>query len=262
MRPVAAHAELLEISASDPWVRWGLSATMPEPAWVDGTMAVIPRMGRRPGFWVTPLVGAVAPEQLRAALLWLRDSGEIERLSASGLSVPQEHLAIAEDVFYLTDGGDWEWMWTTTEPPLDPREALVEELDDREDAEEISAFSHANNPRVWTEIGTGRVGRWLGLRDPKGRLIAVGGVEVEDSGVPHLSGIVTAREHRGQGLGSVISAALTRDALAEHGVCTLGMFSDNDTARRVYHRLGYRTARCWNSRRLAGADPIPRRSTD
>jgi predicted GNAT family acetyltransferase len=108
----------------------------------------------------------------------------------------------------------------------------------------------ANNPRVWTEVGTGRVVRWVGLRAQDGSLLAVGGAELEASGVPHLAGIVTALDQRGQGLGTVVSAALTRWAVAQHGVCTLGMFSDNEPARRLYGRLGYRTARSWHSRTL------------
>ena len=104
---------------------------------------------------------------------------------------------------------------------------------------------------MWTEIGTGRMKRWIGLRDASGALIAVGGAEWEDSDVPHLAGIVTAQARRGEGLGAVITAGLTRWSIEEHGVCTLGVFSDNTVALRLYARLGYRTGRAWASRRLA-----------
>lgn len=254
VRPVSSHAELLDISEHDPWVRWSLPAQPAGEVWSDGRVLLVQRLGRRPGFWVTQLTTPLTAEEARDGLLWLRDGGHLERTCARSVSVPQEHLPIAQEVLDLLDGGDWEWMWTTTAPPLDPREDLLVELDDRADAAEIRAFSQTHNARVWTEIGVGRIHRWLGLRDPAGHLLAVGGVEVEDSGVPHLSGIVTARDRRGKGLGSVISAALTRTAVDDHGVCTLGMFSDNDVARRVYQRLGYRTARRWASRRLAADD--------
>ena len=56
-----------------------------------------------------------------------------------------------------------------------------------------------------------------------------------------------------QGLGAVITAGLTRCALAEHQVCALGVFSDNTTAIDLYARLGYRIGRAWSSRLLAGA---------
>ena len=34
----------------------------------------------------------------------------------------------------------------------------------------------------------------------------------------------------------------------EVGACALGMFADNDVARRLYHRLGYTTGMEWTSR--------------
>ncbi|GAA5163567.1 GNAT family N-acetyltransferase [Ornithinimicrobium tianjinense] len=141
-------------------------------------------------------------------------------------------------------------MWTTAAPPVRPEEERLVLLDDRADAQELLAFAHAHNPRVWTRIGDGEVVRWLGVRDAAGQLLAVGGAEQEGSGVPHLAGILTATHARGQGWGETVTAALTRWSVAEHGVCTLGMFSDNDVARRIYGRLGYRTARAWHSRQL------------
>lgn len=59
-----------------------------------------------------------------------------------------------------------------------------------------------------------------------------------------------AGPHRGQGLGVAVTAGLTRRGIAGSGVCTLGMYSDNDLARRLYTHLGYRTAYAWCSRRL------------
>lgn len=222
-------------------------------------VALVQRLGRRTGFWVAPLRAdgphaAAAPpdesERVRAALIALREGGHLVRLGAQVVSVVQEHAGVAHDELALGDGGDWEWMSITSPPPQDPREAGIVHLDDRADAAEMTAFTRSHNPRVWTEIGTGRVHRWMGLRDRSGALVAIGGAEKEDTGIPHLAGIVTATTHRGRGLGAVVSSALTRWALAHHGACTLGMFSDNDGARRLYHRLGYRTARSWHSRAL------------
>lgn len=254
MRPVSSMTELLEISDHDPWVRWSLPAQPAGEIWTDGRVLLVQRLGWRPGFWVSQLTTSLTAQEVREGLLWLRDGDHLERTGALSISVPQGHLGAAQDILALGAGGDWEWMWTTTPPPLDPREDLLVELDDLDDAAEIERFSRRNNPRVWTDIGTGKVKRWLGLRGPEGELIAVGGAEVEASGTPHLAGIVTAADRRREGLGSVISAALTRAAIEEHGACTLGMFSDNDVARRVYHRLGYRTARAWSSRVLRPAD--------
>ena len=250
MDRLTSHAELLSRSGGDPWVRWVLPDPLQGEVWVHDGVALVQRLGERPGFWVAPL-RTVTAAQVRSALLRLRDGGHLERLGARAVSVPQEHAEVAHDVLDLGDGGDWDWMWTASQPPVDARESDVIPLDDRRDAAELEEFTRAHNPRVWTQIGTGRVHHWVGVRGPDGHLVAVGGAEREATGVPHLAGIVTATEHRGAGWATVVSAALTRWALAGHGVCTLGMFSDNAAARTVYARLGFRTARAWHSRRLA-----------
>lgn len=252
MRRVRTHAELVALSGGDPWVRWALDPGLPGEAWVHGPVMLVERLGERRGFWVAPLGGPaeVGPDDVRAALGALRDGGHLRRLRSRSVSVVRSHAALAHEVLDLGDGGDWDWMWSATSPPPDAREAELEELDDARDAAELSAFTRRHNPRVWTEIGTGRVVRWVGGRDDAGHLIAVGGAEREAGGVPHLAGIVTATGLRGQGWGGVVTTALTRWALGQHGVCTLGVFADNAAALRVYRRLGYRTARAWHSRQL------------
>jgi GNAT superfamily N-acetyltransferase len=258
---LTGHAELLAASGDDPWVRWCLPDPLTTEAWVHQGVALVQRLRRRPGFWVAPLRGAGGTPgegdegadeagRVRAALVALRDGGHLERLDAQVVSVVQEHAAVAHEVLVLGDGGDWEWRWTTTAPPYDDREAAVVVLDDRDDADELGAFTRAHQPRVWTEIGTGRVVTWRGVRDAAGALVAIGGAERSESDVPHLAGIVTATSQRGRGWGGVVSAALTRWALSGHEACTLGMYRDNTAARRVYDRLGYRTARSWHSRAL------------
>ena len=54
-----------------------------------------------------------------------------------------------------------------------------------------------------------------------------------------------------------MTAFLTEAGLRESTVVTLGMYSDNHVARRVYHRLGYTTSHRWVSShaRLAGTVP-------
>lgn len=256
MHRLHSHDDLLDLSGGDPWVRWSLAAPLQTEAWAHEGVALVERVGRRRGFWVVPFgsagAGAGAADRLRSALVTLRDEGHLDRLGSQSVSVPQQHAAVAHEVLDLTEGGDWDWMWTTTPPPPQVGEDRVVELDDARDAEELLTFSRRHNPRVWTEIGTGRVQRWVGIRDTDGALVAVGGAETETSGIPHLAGIVTDTALRGQGLGTAVSTHLTRWALAGHGVSTLGMFSDNAAARRVYDRMGYRTAHAWHSRGLAG----------
>ncbi|WP_122261091.1 GNAT family N-acetyltransferase [Ornithinimicrobium cerasi] len=259
-----SRAELVATGGNDPWLRWAVPDPVPHALLQDG-VAVVQRRGHRPGFWVVPLRpgsppgsppagGALAQERARVVtvLQSFVTAGLLADWGAASATVPQEHATAARSVLPLTDqGGDWEWMWTTTAPRPDPREARLVELDDRRDAEELLAFAQAHNPRVWTTIGEGQVERWVGARGDRGELVAVGGAELEATGVPHLAGILTATHARGQGWGEVVSSALTRWAVDRDGVCTLGMFSDNATARRLYRRLGYVTARAWHSRMLS-----------
>lgn len=249
---VADHRELLALSGNDPYVRWGQPDPLPGLVLASGDAVAVERLGRRRGFWVWPLPSAAAPgDALEDMLLSLRDEGHLQRQRTESLSVPQPYAARRAKLFEVGAGGDWDWMWTTRRPAPESGEDRLVELSDRDHADEILALARAHNPRNWTEPGTGRTELWLGLRDDAGELVAVGGMERLDSGVAHLAGIVTSARQRGRGLGRIISATLTRRAIEQDGVCTLGMYSDNVAARVVYTRLGYRTAKAWSSRRLA-----------
>ncbi|AXH95072.1 GNAT family N-acetyltransferase [Ornithinimicrobium avium] len=260
----ADRAELLRLAGPDPWVRWALADPLAGEAVVGSAVAVVQRPGRRPGAWVAPLRRSAPtgppPEgtreeagRLAGTLAAVADAGLLAAWGARAVSVPQEHAAVAHRVLDLAEqGGDWEWMWTCAAPPPAPGEDLLRVLDDRADAAELSAFAQAHNPRVWTAVGEGAVVRWVGARDASGDLVAVGGAELEASGVAHLAGIVTATAARGRGWGRAVTSALTRWSVERHGVCTLGVFSDNATAIRLYRRLGFRTARAWHSRLLVG----------
>ena len=78
------------------------------------------------------------------------------------------------------------------------------------------------------------------------------------AGVPHLASVVVDPHARGRGLAADLCARLTRDALAAGApVVTLGMYSDNDAARRVYTGLGFVVDRDFVSGYLPGRDPHP-----
>lgn len=169
---------------------------------------------------------------------------------ARGLSVPRALegplAALLVDV-----GGRWEWMWTRTAPPPSSAAtgALVVDLGeaDRGAVEDLLA---AHNARTDGEPFARAGQRWVGVRDWAG-LVATGCCEVEPSGSPILAGITVVPEARGRGLGRAVTAELTRGAVAEHGWCTLGMYSDNPVARDLYRSLGYAVAARWTSGAMA-----------
>lgn len=180
------------------------------------------------------LTGLLAEQGSRPE--WFSTVGEGRRLDAPpGLRV---------------DGsGTWAFMWATSTAGLPPAPAGLVELDDLGDAEEIEAFGHGHNEDFEGFPGRGLASLWLGARDEDG-LAVVGAVHVLATGMPHLSGIVVRPDRRGTGLGTGLTAELTRRAVAEHGVSTLGVYSDNAVALRVYARLGYATAHHLHTRTL------------
>jgi ribosomal protein S18 acetylase RimI-like enzyme len=73
------------------------------------------------------------------------------------------------------------------------------------------------------------------------------------AGVAGLYAIGVAEQHRGQGLGTLITTVATRAALATcHRLVWLSVDERNARALRMYTRLGFRPAFGW--RRLLGAD--------
>ena len=87
------------------------------------------------------------------------------------------------------------------------------------------------------------------MRDPRrARSSPSGCSEPCAAGTPTLAGIAVAPTGAAQGWGAAVTAHLTRLAVDEVGACALGMFADNDVARRLYHRLGYTTGMEWTIR--------------
>ena len=226
-------------------VMTGLPGTVGSKAWTYSldrlsrhAVAIIRTAGRRPpslfvwGAKVGPLLDAL--------------TDRLPTLGIVGISVPRDHLHALTRRFTVLGGGDWDWMWTTRDTVPDPGLTLVD-LDDTRDAAEIAALA-AENPRFEGYPGTGTSESWIGWRDDGGHLIACGATQRLPSGVAHLGGILVASRWRGRGLGTAVSAALTARAVATDGVCTLGMYADNDAARSVYERLGYVVDKAWASR--------------
>jgi len=120
---------------------------------------------------------------------------------------------------------------------------------------EVAALLDSDSPRHSARPGERYVRRWCGIRDAEGALVACAAHVEYVVGVPHLASIVTRRDHRGRGIGTAITAWLTRRLLEEGAaVVTLGMYADNDVARRLYGRLGYRLDHRFTSGRLPGTN--------
>ncbi|MGN6414331.1 GNAT family N-acetyltransferase [Flexivirga sp.] len=240
---------LHELFPEDPFLRWDLAHPHTSDIWVHGDAVAFQRHSHsRHIHGISVLGGQDVPALLDAVLEELPPD-------VNGLAVERQFLALVQQRLgsRLAAGGDWDWMWTELAPPRAPAEPELVELDDLRDATEITALNQVGNPTAESEPGTGRTRLWLGARE-SGRLIAAGAMHLTPAGAPHLAGIVVHPRARGRGLGVAVTGGLARRAVDEYGVCSLGMYADNDRARAIYERLGFRVARAWASRRLLPSD--------
>ncbi|QGN57087.1 GNAT family N-acetyltransferase [Nostocoides sp. HKS02] len=246
LRQLRSHAEVLDASGGDAFIRYDLPTALEHPGWALGRAVVVTRRThtRRLGLLVLgpPAdVDALSAHLVREALL---------PPGVGAVTVAHDALAAVAAHLPLADGNDWEWMYAVSPPPLVAAESRLVALgpDDLGDLQDLLGSA---NPRTDARpfAYPGQV--WVGVRTDSGRLVACGVREPSLAGYPILSGITVDPAHRGTGLGLAVTAYLTRAAVAQAGVCTLGMYSDNDVARRVYRGLGYRGDHRWASRRLA-----------
>ncbi|WP_144125422.1 GNAT family N-acetyltransferase [Catellatospora sichuanensis] len=143
---------------------------------------------------------------------------------------------------------DWDYLWTTGTPAPHPGEAGVVALD-AADHDGIAAVLDDALPGSTSRPGDPRIRQWYGIRDG-GRVVAVAG-DRSPNGVGFLAGIAVAADAQGRGHGAALTTALTRRLVAEFGVSSLGVMSDNTRALALYHRLGYAESIARTSLRLA-----------
>ncbi len=240
-------------AASDPFLRWQLSGSATLHRWDRRDGVATLQVGRR-GFPVLTVLGStraaveVLPQALRdfePARVTL-PRGALELLAAERPDIASR----------IGPGDDWEWMWTDSEPAPTPGEDRVMVVPVPRCDPEIVGLLAAASPRHSSAPGSAGVERWLGIRSPQGTLLAVAANHPFSAGVPHLASIAVHPGARGQKLGAAVTAALTRRLLAEGApVVTLGMYSDNAVARRMYERLGFCCEHYFSSRQVLSADP-------
>ena len=245
LHAVESHAALLEATGGDPFIRYDLPDPLEHPAWRLGDAVAVPRR----------------THTRRLGLLVMGPAGDASGLV--GLLVTDHRLpelggyTVAREAFpavagHLPPGSDnqWEWLYAASPPPRVAAETRLVALSES-DRDEIQSLLVEANPGTDARPFELPDQHWVGVRDDAGRLVACGVREPNLAGWPILSGITVHAARRGTGLGLAVTAHLTREAVREAGVCTLGLYSHNDVARRVYHGLGYRGDHLWSSRRLA-----------
>jgi ribosomal protein S18 acetylase RimI-like enzyme len=248
VRPLGSHAELLAASGNDDFVRWQVRADVPLQAWdVGGAVAFV--RTRSSGRRQLTVLGA--PDAAARAVLALLNEPDVTG-RAHGVTVPFGTLPLLQDDLRIGPGDDWDWMWadasTMRQPHVDDRVELLAD-DARDDVIDLLA---AASPRHSSDPGDPDVLAWYGVRDSGGELVVCAAHTESVPGVPHLASIATHPRVRGQGLGTALTATVTARLLAAGApVVTLGMYADNDVARRMYARIGYVCSHRWSSRAVA-----------
>lgn len=93
----------------------------------------------------------------------------------------------------------------------------------------------------WLPSEAVAAGIYYGVRRGS-RLIAAAGTHVisRELGIAAVGNVYTNREYRGQGLGKVVTSAVTAELLRDVDEVVLNVRADNSPALGVYHALGYR----------------------
>ena len=247
--PVPGFARLVEVTRSDPWVSWGLPRAEPLLAWHDAdadARAVAVSRTRQPygtSLFLLPLDGAPLGPPTVAAALALVPAGREASLTVPAGSTAAVTAAWAAGGGVPGPGIGWEWRWTTSAPPAVPGEERVVELagaDPRVIGELSAMLTHS--PRHSATPGRDDVAGWAGVR-VAGRLVACAAWLELVPGVPLLASVAVHPDARLQGLAAALTAWVTRRALAAGAqAVTVDLYADNDTARRVYERLGFARA--------------------
>jgi GNAT superfamily N-acetyltransferase len=250
MRILADHAGAVRVSGGDPWVRFGVDPGRPLRAWHDpasGLLAVAPRRpraGRVDLVLLTPASGD--PEGALAGLRRLATSEQV-----TSVTVPRALAAAAPRVLALAPeaGAEWDWMWTDGPPTPQPGEDDVHDLDAADPvlAAELTGLLTTHSPRHSATPGSPGVQGWVGVRRD-GLTLACAAWFEPVPGIPLLASVAVRPEARRSGLAGAVTGTITRRALAAGSpAVTVDLYADNDAARRVYERLGFRTAHAFTS---------------
>lgn len=225
-------------------VRWGAVEVL-RTADESSLLTVVHRDER------TTLLGRGEPDgAVGLAAEWVgrrRDAGL--PLTAGWMSVPRG-AHVPEDLLAalgMTPFSTWDWLVADQAPPFTDAETGIERLDQVAEADAIRACLAESNPGTTAAPDGPDEAAWIGVRDDDGQIVGVFGAALRggwtaESFSWHLHGLGVLPSTRGRGLGAALTAHLTRLGLTEGADwVSLGMYADNEAARRIYHRLGYVT---------------------
>lgn len=134
---------------------------------------------------------------------------------------------------------DWDLLWVTGPAPPHPADDRVVPVDD--DAA-IGELLDVAFPDAGVRPGSPHVLGWYGIWADATLVACAADRSTRASGVDPvglIGGVAVHPAHRRAGLGAAVVGELTRRLQRNHAMVALGVDAHNDTAIRMYERLGY-----------------------
>lgn len=181
---------------------------------------------------ISPLAGmeAMVPEAFSDLAALTPHGEQVAFFTAKPVAVPRGWALIRER---------WMDQMVCEAPPAAVGQQFIE-LSPADDADML-ALASATEPGPFLP-NTPRMGRYIGLRDGQGRLVAMAGERLRLDRFTEVSAVCTAPEHCGRGYAAALVAVMARAIFAEGRTPFLHVKTENG-ARRVYERLGFRVRR-------------------
>jgi predicted GNAT family acetyltransferase len=110
------------------------------------------------------------------------------------------------------------------------------------DADEMLALATLTEPGPFTRR-TGELGRFVGIRDNAGKLVAMAGERFTAHGWVEVSAVCTHPDARGRGYGAELTVAIVEGIHARGDEAFLHVRKGNTSAERLYERLGFKLRR-------------------
>jgi ribosomal protein S18 acetylase RimI-like enzyme len=254
------HAQLITALDGDPFVALdvdpgSLERIATRPGRAAAWLSLHPARGVR---WVTGLAADPdSPDDLAAAVglvVGLAGDARGHGPAIAGVTISRGGRSLLPPELRAPEAWEWDFWVTRDEPaPAALRTAYGDDLavlDVPGDDPRLGPLLDLASPMAPIRPGDPRVRRWAVVEDPErgladtGGLAAVLAVTHQRSGAAHLNDVATHPERRGRGLARALCGRVTADALREgRPAVTLGMYADNDPARRVYTTLGFTCVR-------------------
>ena len=123
-------------------------------------------------------------------------------------------------------------------PPALPRSAAVIEPLVLSDVPEMVALAELTKPGPF-RTRTIEFGGYIGIRH-SGKLVAMAGQRTRPAGYTEISAVCTHPDARGRGYAELLIVSLARAVFERGETPFLGVRPDNESAKRLYEKLGFK----------------------